>query len=371
MKIGIDARLLNYRRGMGNVLYNYLSQLSTLPSEFEYVLFTDSPAIQPPFSLPDHFRVVSIQPAFYPFWEQILLPRAAQTYQIDLLHCPANTGPLLLSSKIKLVVTINDVMYLLPQHQLPGSRVLYQQLGRIYRKFVVPKIAQQADKILTISEFSKSDILRLIQVPATKVKVAYLASGVQVNLNTVTAHFSPAVPYLMALGAADPRKNTRLLIEVFARLVREGVFSGQLRLVGMPEKYSSEYRALAQTLEVEPLVLFYDYVNESELAQLYSSSTAFLYPSLYEGFGLPVLEAMSYGTPVITSNTTAIPEVAGDAALLIDPTSADELYAAVQHLLSKPDVRQQMIQRGYAQAARFSWQKMTHEYLALYREVLR
>jgi glycosyltransferase involved in cell wall biosynthesis len=369
-RIGIDARLLNYRRGMGNVLYNYLSQLAILPPEFEYVLFTDSPATRLPFSLPEHFHIVPMQPGFYPFWEQVLLPKKAHKLGVNLLHCLANTGPLFLPSNIKLVVTINDVMFLLPQHQLPGSRVLFQQLGRIYRSFVVPKVARRADKIITISQYSKSDILRLIDVPSTKVEVAYLAPGVRSNTNTFATQPLPEIPYLMALGATDPRKNTRLVMEVFARLSRDGRFAGQLRLVGLPEKYSAELRELAQTLKIESQVLFYDFVSESELAHLYHGSTAFLYPSLYEGFGLPVLEAMSYGAPVITSNTTSIPEVAGDAALLVNPTSADELYSATSQLLSNPDLRQQLIQRGYAQAARFSWQEMTHAYLALYREVL-
>jgi glycosyltransferase involved in cell wall biosynthesis len=389
LHIGIDARLIHYRRGMGTVVYSLINEwvrfittpCDDAPIPFRLTLYVDSAravTAAAPFAN-DHVSVRQFGPAFYPLWEQWLLPRQVLKDEVDVLYCPANTAPIFLPAPIKLALTIHDVMYLLPQGQLPTSPSLYQRLGRHYRRWVVPKAARRANLIVTDSQFSRRDILqylgRSLSTSADAIQVVTLAAAAEYgpqlpeNVALGLAQLKVRPPYILGLGAIDPRKNTTRLIEAFAQLENR---SQKLVITGLDPAAQAYFGKLAQQygLNLGNDVILLGFVSERELAALYAGATLLLYPSLYEGFGLPVLEAMACGTPVITSNTSSIPEIAGEAALLIDPTDITAMSNAMQRLIDEPNLRQQLIESGRVRASQFNWQFSAKLMLTLLSKVV-
>lgn len=389
LHIGIDARLIHYRRGMGTVVYSLINEwvrfittpCDDAPIPFRLTLYVDSAravTAAAPFAN-DHVSVRQFGPAFYPLWEQWLLPRQVLKDEVDVLYCPANTAPIFLPAPIKLALTIHDVMYLLPQGQLPTSPSLYQRLGRHYRRWIVPKAARRANLIVTDSQFSRRDILqylgRSLSTSAVAIQVVTLAAAAEYgpqlpeNVALGLAQLKVRPPYILGLGAIDPRKNTTRLIEAFAQLKNR---TQKLVVTGLDLAAQTYFGKLAQQygLNLGNDVILLGFVSERELATLYTGATLLLYPSLYEGFGLPVLEAMACGTPVIASNTSSIPEIAGEAALLIDPTDIMAMSNAMQRLIDEPSLCQQLIESGRVRASQFNWQFSAKLMLTLLSKVV-
>jgi len=389
LHIGIDARLIHYRRGMGTVVYSLINEwvrfitplYDDAPTPFRLTLYVDSArAVTAAATFAnDYVTVRQLGPAFYPLWEQWLLPRQALKDRVDVLYCPANTAPIFLAAPIKLALTIHDVMYLLPQGQLPTSPSLYQRVGRHYRRWIVPKAARRADLIVTDSQFSRRDILqylgRSLSTSAAAIQVVTLAAAAEygpqlpekITLGLAQLKVSP--PYILGLGAIDPRKNTARLIEAFAQLKNR---TQKLVITGLDPAAQAYFGKLAQQygLNLGNDVILLGFVSEHELAALYAGATLLLYPSLYEGFGLPVLEAMACGAPVIASNTSSIPEIAGEAALFINPTDITAMSNAMQRLIDEPNLRQQLIESGRVRASQFNWQFSAKLMLTLLSKVV-
>lgn len=376
LRIGIDARLVTYRRGMGNVVFHLLHALSELGSDHHYMLYVDDPEAKR--FLPDspQFTMRVLRPSLYPLWEQLLLPLAAAGDRIEILHCPANTGPLGLSASISMVLTVHDVMYLLPTSQIPASSSLYQRLGRAYRRAVVPTAARRATAVMTDSEHSRRDLVSLVGPPPGLLTVVPLAPGSAywstadpVTLAAVLSEYGLDRPFVLALGAVDPRKNTTRVIEAFAEVRRRVTEPILLAVVGLPPAGRARYEQIAADLGVADAVRWAGFVPEEHLAALYGAAELLAYPSLYEGFGLPVVEAMACGTPVVTSPVGSIPEVAGDAALMVDPKDTGALAATIQRLLVSPQLRQDLVARGRERLRLFSWDRAARMTLAVYERV--
>ncbi|MEI8167913.1 MAG: glycosyltransferase, partial [Chloroflexales bacterium] len=241
LRIGIDARLVTYRRGMGNVVYHLLHAIAATDSEHYYMLYVDDPAAANVLPKTPRFTMRVLRPALYPLWEQVLLPLAAHGDRIDVLHCPANTGPLNRSSSVGMVLTVHDVMYMLPASQLPSSSSLYQRMGRLYRRLIVPSAVRRASAIMTDSEHSRQDIVRLIGAPPCPMTVVPLAPGTvyqsRADLATIAAvraAYGLKQPFILTLGGIDPRKNTARVIEAFAQLCRRVAQPPLLAVVGLP-----------------------------------------------------------------------------------------------------------------------------------------
>ena len=374
MKIGIDARLLSYRRGMGNFLYNLLVELHSLDSENSYVLYTDKPVDDAlTFTNAPQIRVLSVP--VYLLWEQVALPLVAIRDNLDILHCPANTGPLYLPKSVKLVLTIHDVMYMLPTSVLPSSPSPYQRLGRLYRRVVVRSVARRADAIVTDSNYSRQDILQYLNVEEDKTHVVWIAPNRACRvitdkngLNKVRVKYGLNRPFILALAGIDPRKNTRRVIEAFALLLEDASTNYQLALVGLPPSAQQDFLQCAQELEAANQIVFTGFIPEKDLVALYNLAQVFVYPSLYEGFGLPVLEAMACGTPVVTSPVSSIPEVAGEAALFVDPANVAEISQGIIQVLASKELARRLQTLGFAQVSRFSWQRTAMEMLRIYGE---
>ena len=296
---------------------------------------------------------------------------------VDILHCTGNTAPISLPKRIKLITTIHDVMYLKDYSELPKSASLYQRMGRVYRKIIVPRAARHVSMLLTVSEFSKNDILKHIpELDKKRIKTIHEAAGESYRqidkvkaLEYVNRMLNISGNYVLALGALDPRKNTELLIKSVLDLKQKNIMIEKLVIVGIPNWKESQFFRMIKGSKFETEILFTDYVSEEDLTCLYNGATVFLYPSLYEGFGIPPLEAMTCGVPVITSNTTSIPEVVGDAAVLINPQNGEELTEALLTLLSDETLRNTLRKRGFERANQFSWLKMAKQTLEAYQEV--
>jgi glycosyltransferase involved in cell wall biosynthesis len=378
MRIAFDARLVTYRRGIGNFVFHLIQQYAHLAPEYEFILYVDSERAYSNIPKCPHCRVRQLGHLPYPIWEQVLLPIALHYDRPDILHCPANTGPLWIPPGIRLVQTINDVIYLLPTHVLSTSPTLYHRLGREYRRLVAPRVAQQAKAIITISAYSRQDILKYLEVPESKLHVILGAPNSacrvmkeKAALAAVRTKYSLDAPFVLALGAIDPRKNTARIIKAYARFRQQSPGRYQLALIGLPPAGIVRFQRLAKSLKVADDVVLASFVPEDDLVGLYNAAEMLVYPSLYEGFGLPVLEAMACGTPVIASPSGSIPEVAGDAALLIDPNDPDALARAMIQVALDNRLRQRLIELGFEQARKFSWEKAAMETLNIYKECMR
>lgn len=373
MRVGIDARFITRhpRRGIGNYSLHLVAALVKLSPETDFFLYI---------SIPDHEGVLPTGPNVtvrrlampaYPLWEQLALPRAARADRLDLLHCLGNTAPMFMPKGVRLVLSLMDVMFLQAGEFVPKPTNRYQALGRHYRRVVAPSCARAAAHLITISAFSRQDILQLIPgLDPARVHVTHLScDAVFSQMRGAAAGPDGAAarrPYIFALGADDPRKNTLRLVHAYLGLLGTQGFEHDLIISGYANwELSEAYRAVKQAGATDR-VKFLGFIAISELVALYRGAALFVYPSLYEGFGIPVLEAFSAGCPVIASNVTSIPEVGGDAALYVDPLSVDEIAQAISRAVADGALRASLSRRGYAQAARFSWEQTARQTLALY-----
>ena len=305
-------------------------------------------------------------------WENCQIPRLAGRDRVKLLHIPAFAPPIL--KKSRLVVTVHDLIGMLFSNQLGGASAFY------WGKWL-PFTVKQADFLIADSEHTRRDIVTHLGIPEKKVRVIY--PGVPENfapavseaiLKTVQSRLGIRGPYFLFVGTLEPRKNLKRVLEAF-RLFLDKIRDAerfQLVVAGSRDfAHGRFFKDLAKELSFEPnQILFTGYLEQEELNALYARALAFVYPSLYEGFGFPVLEAMASGAPVLTSNTTSIPEVAGDAALLVNPVNITEISEGMKRLAEEEPYRQSLIEKGFQRTRRFSWRKTAEETLDVYRDLL-
>jgi glycosyltransferase involved in cell wall biosynthesis len=267
------------------------------------------------------------------------------------------------------VTTVHDLSYaLFPDDAPPRDKLV---LGRL-----LPMSVRKAKAVIVVSQNTRKDIVQRFRVPDERINVIYEAAPPHIRrvttvdeLERVRARYGIKGDFVLAVGNLQPRKNLSRLVEAFA-VVRRSRVPAQLAIVGQARWRESEAMRLVQERGLTKDVIFTGYVPDADLPGLYSGAAAFAYPSLYEGFGLPVLEAMTCGAPVITSNTSSLPEVAGDAALQVDPTSVRALAEAMQAILTQGDLATRLSQRGLRRAAMFSWERAAQQTLEVYERVL-
>jgi glycosyltransferase involved in cell wall biosynthesis len=377
MRIGIDAHFASYElRGMGKYVLHLVLGLVQSDEYNEYVIYGD-PGVFAPLRGRANVKFRNPKGLPYPVWEQLVLPIWVRQDRLDILHCAANTAPLALPRHLRLVITIHDVMYLLPASVLSASNVFRQRLGNFYRRVVVPRVARRADLIITVSEFSKREIVDCLRILPGRIRVIYEAidsrfASLADAIASPPKEFGGEIldaPFILALGAGDPRKNTLGVIRAFASRWRDLPNQEKLVIVGLRDWRSSTAYSLVHELGLEKRVLFGGYVSEGLLAWLYTSSRCFLYPTLYEGFGFPPLEAMACGVPVITSDCTSVSEIAGDAAILVDPSSEEAIGNALVQVLRDESLRMQLIERGRARVQKFTWHETARKTMRVYEEL--
>jgi glycosyltransferase involved in cell wall biosynthesis len=272
-----------------------------------------------------------------------------------------------------------DVMFLQSGEFVPKPTTLYQKIGRWYRRIVSPRCSRKSAAVITISDFSKRDIIQFIPgLDPSRLAVTHLACDLSFTdlgeaklIDSIkTLGSMPNGPFLLCLGADDPRKNTLRMVQAFLKLLRENGVAESLVVAGYKNWETSLAYKEVQKAGAMDKVKFLAFVPMSELVSLYRQATLFAYPSLYEGFGIPILEAFSTGCPVVASGTTSIPEVGGEAALYINPESVADLAAAMLRLINDQSLREKMIGLGRARAAQFNWDRVAKQTIDVYLQCL-
>lgn len=365
-KIAIDAHMVGERE-TGNETYvvGLAGALGRLGGH-NYTLLTPKPGVLPATlrSLP-HLSVRPFPnlPSFLRI--PLLYPRLARRDGIDLLHMTYIAPP---RSPCPVVVTVHDVSYrIFPEYFSPRVRLL---LG-----LLVGVSVRRAARVITVSESARRDIVRFYRVPPEHVAVTPEAAGEQFTpqpseeVSRVREKYSLPPSYILAVGNVQPRKNLARLVEAFAAVASHAPDT-VLALAGRSGWRGSEVEAAVRRLGLERRVLFTGYVHDGDLPALYTGATIFCYPSLYEGFGLPPLEAMACGAPTVTSNVASLPEVVGDAALTVEPLSVTAIIGALRRMLDDAALREEYRARGLARAALFSWERTAQLTRKVYDEVL-
>ena len=368
MRIAIDARKLR-DYGIGTYIRNLLRHLSRLDRENEYVLLCRQEDCAITATLGENFRSVKEQSAAYSVREQLRIPLDLRRERADLFHAPHYVLPPLIGCRS--VVTIHDCIHLRFPQYLP-SRV-----GYAYARASLWAATHKAQRILTVSEASKRDILRYFRIPEQKIDVIPNAIDERFNappsadeIERVKERYQLNDPFVLYAGNIKPHKNLERLIEAFHMFRRPGLEHVKLLIIGDEiSKYATLRRAVHR-LKLHKHVRFFGFVPHETLAVLYRLAAVFVFPSLYEGFGLPPLEAMASGAPVITSNVSSLPEVVGDAALLIDPYRPESIAEAIGRVLTDDALRLQLKERGLIRARHFSWDRSVRRVHEIYGEVL-
>jgi glycosyltransferase involved in cell wall biosynthesis len=368
VRIAIDARKL-HDFGIGTYIRNVLVELAALDQGTEYIVLcrpADADAVN---DLGANFRAVSETARPYSLGEQVWIPLSLVREGAHLLHEPHYVLPP--ATRCRTVVTIHDCIHLTFPEYLPG------RLAHVYARTSMWSAVHKSDRILTVSEASKRDILRFFDVPASKISVIYnaidarfLAPPDEERMDQIRQRYQLDHPFVLYVGNIKQHKNLERLIEAFGRARAGGL--AELKLVIIGDEIS-KYPPLRQSVHRHRLdkhVRFLGFQPYDTLAAFYRLARAFAFPSLYEGFGLPPLEAMACGTPVVTSNVSSLPEVAGGAAILVDPYDPASIAAGITRAVTDESTRADLITRGLARAREFSWSQSVAATHRIYMDVL-
>lgn len=368
MPIVIDARKL-HDFGIGTYIRNLVTELGALDRETPYVLLTRPGDVPTAAAAGPNFRAVVERSRPYSLGEQWHVPRAAARLGARLLHEPHYVLPPL--TRCKTVVTIHDCIHLRFPEYLP-SRAAFA-----YAHAMIRLAARKADRVLTVSDASKRDILHYTGVAADKVVVVH--NGLDARfaivpdadaIDRVQQRFQLDHPFVLYVGNIKPHKNLERLIAAFASMRGDGPDGLKLVVIGDETSKHPGLRQAVHRHRLDKHVRFFGFQPAATLVTFYRLARAFVFPSLYEGFGLPPLEAMANGTPVVTSNVSSLPEVAGDAALLVDPYDVGAIADGIRRAVTDEPLRQELIARGRIRAREFSWARAAADTLAVYRQVL-
>jgi glycosyltransferase involved in cell wall biosynthesis len=372
MRIAVDATALPRRAGgAGNYILRLVDALGKLNTSDRFYVIAKHGDV-------DRLRSGDGRNGFEPVavrlrnrphrlvWEQTMLPMLLRRLEIDLLHSPHYTMPI--ASRAARVVTFHDLIFFLhPEYHDRIKVLFFQQMIR--------RAAAAADHVITDSASTSADAARLLGMDPARLTTVHLAADVRFRrvddrsaVDAVLARYRLTPPFLLAVCTIEPRKNLIGAIRAF-RMLRGKGFNGRLAIAGARGwQVGAVFEEAAR--ELGDAVAFLGYVPDDELPILYSACELFLYPSFYEGFGLPVLEAMACGAAVVTSDRSSMPEIAGDAALLCDPARAEDIAAKAGSVLADDGLRRSLGERAMRRARLFSWDKTAEQTYAVYRRVL-
>lgn len=369
MKIAIEAQRIfrPNKHGMDYVILECIRELQKEDFNNEYYILV-SPGIDVCLTETPNFHIIKVKMSFYPFWEQIGLLRILKKIKPDVLHCTSNTAPLFCN--IPLVLTLHDIIFLGKKEK--GNFSFYQNLGWYYRRLIVPQILPKCKKIITVSFNQYNNIISTFPFLKEKLTVIYNGFGDQYQIITdsrIIAQKYINKPFLFHLGNTDPRKNTRGVLRAYALYLKKTTHPKYLLIGSIKSKFIEQILQEEHLHEIKPFLVLIGYIPNEDLPAIYNEAFAFLYPSFTEGFGIPILEAMACGTPVITSNLSAMPEIAGRDAILINPYKENEIVDAIFHLENNDDFYQQQVKHGLHQIQKFSWKKTAISLLSIYKQI--
>jgi glycosyltransferase involved in cell wall biosynthesis len=369
MRIAIDTRKLN-DFGIGTYVRHLVKYLPKIDPESEYLLISRAEDRDSIHALSPDSRMVPVSSHNYSISEHLTIPAKLRRLRADLYHSPHYVFPFF--TPCPSVVTVHDVIHLLFPQYLPS------RLAGHYARFMIRRALDKAELILTVSDASKRDLLTFFDVRPEKIKV--VPNGINSTitkslsdeeLDRVRERYQIKGRTVLFVGNIKPHKNVERLIAAFAK-VRENPGLSNLTLIVVGDdisKYPSLRRAVVRH-QVRGNVRFFGFVPEMTLVALYKIADVFAFPSLYEGFGLPPLEAMANGTPVVTSNISSLPEVVGDAALTVDPYNIDDIASSIRRILEDEHLKARLIAAGYERARRYSWQQSVIQIHQAYQQAL-
>jgi glycosyltransferase involved in cell wall biosynthesis len=286
---------------------------------------------------------------FYPFWEQFRVPRLLRSHNMDVFLAPYNTAPLRLPRRVRLVLVVHDLIFL---DHLPLSQSLYQNAGGLYRRLVVPQAVRRSEIILTVSSYTSNRLTAVLGVEPGRIRV--IPNSIDEPWFFAGAARKTFDRYVLVVAGEAPSKNLLRGLVAFARcvsLLKDE--SLKLKVAGVKGKFHPLYRAEAHRLGIAERVEFLSYLPDEEMRRLYRNAALFLMPSLAEGFGIPVLEAMASGTPVAASASTCLQEVGGNAVRYFNPILIEDMAATMRDILSDPALQAAMSEGGLLQARKF------------------
>ncbi|MFA7490931.1 MAG: glycosyltransferase family 1 protein [Mariniphaga sp.] len=358
MKIAVNTRLLlrGKLEGMGWFSFETLKRLTQNHPEHQFIFIFDRPYAQE-FIFSDNITpVVAGPPARHPFlfyiWFDFQIPRLLKKYQADLFLSP--DGYLSLRTDIPQLAVIHDISFIHRPDDLPW-------LKRRYYNWFFPRFARKAKRIATVSNYSKEDIVRSFQIEPKKIDVVY--DGYNTNFKPISPDlqqkvrekYSGGLPYFLFVGALHPRKNIAGLMKAFDVFKSNENHPVKLLIVGGEMHRTSDIFETWGKMRFKDEVVFTGRVSTKELIHIFGAALALAYVPFFEGFGIPIAEAMSAGIPVICSNTTSMPEVGGDAVLYADPYDVEDITSALQEMSQNPRLRNELIEKGFEQKKKFSW----------------
>ena len=370
MRIGIEAQRIfrKNKHGMDYVVLQEIKELQQIDSENEFYVFV-KPGEDRCVESSKNIHVIELNCPSYPLWEQWALPMAAKKYGIEILHCTSNTAPIWCD--IPLVLTLHDIIFLEPRDKQNHS--LYQNMGWLYRRFNVPKILNKCRRIITVSNFEMENIISKLDIPRERMAMIYNGYNEWFkpteDKKEVYKKYIAESGYFFFLGNTDPKKNTERTLVAYSKYLEQSDVKRKLLMADLDPDYLNGIIERNHIENIRDDIVMPGYIVNSDLPYIYNNAYAFLYTSLRESFGIPLLEAMACGTPVITSNTSSMPEIGGKDAILVNPENSDEITEMMLRLETDQDFYKQQRLIGLERAKLFSWRKTAENLLKLYQEV--
>lgn len=372
MRIGIEAQRIfrKNKHGMDYVVLQEIKELQQIDHVNEYYVFV-KPGEDHCVESTKNVHVIELKCPSYPLWEQWALPKAAKKYALDILHCTSNTAPVWCD--IPLVLTLHDIIFLEPRDK--NNKSLYQNMGWFYRRWNVPRILSKCRRIITVSNFEMENIISKLGIPRKRMVMIYNGYNEwfkpidNCELPEVISQELTAKNFFFFLGNTDPKKNTERTLVAYSNYLKQSQIKRKLLMADLAPEYLNGIIERNHIGNIREHIVMPGYIVNSDLPLIFNNAFAFLYTSLRESFGIPLLEAMACGTPVITSNTSSMPEIGGANAILVNPENCDEITTMMLRLESDQVFYERQRQIGLERAKLFSWKKTAENLLNLYQEV--
>ena len=370
MKIAIEAQRIfrTNKHGMDFVALETIRELQKLDHIHEYYILV-APGEDHCLEESANFHIIEIKCPTYPLWEQVALPLAIRKIKPEIVHCTSNTAPLFCPAR--LILTLHDIIFL--EKRVHNNKSMYQNMGWYYRRFVVPRILKKCKQIITVSQFECHRIRETLHLPEEQIIAIHNGFSERFHpldsVYDITKKYIPAQEYLFFLGNTDPKKNTPRTLKAYSVYVQQSAHPLPLLIADLKEEIIHQILKQEGIENIKNMLYSPGYIPHSDLPAIYNGARTFLYTSLRESFGIPLLEAMACGTPVITSNTSAIPEIAGDGAILVDPLDANAIARELLKLETDFSYRNQQIAYGLERSKLFSWQHTAEQLLKIYESI--
>ena len=370
MRIGIEAQRIfrNNKHGMDYVVLEEIKELQKSDNRNEYFVFV-APGEDHCLHDSKNVHIIEIGSNFYPLWEQFSLPRAVNQLNLDMLHCTSNTAPIL--CKIPMILTLHDIIFLEPRDK--SNKSLYQNMGWLYRRFVVPRILKKCKRIITVSEFEYNNIISQLNIPEEKMVMIYNGYNEWFkpveDIELIYQQYIEEPGYFFFLGNTDPKKNTERTLIAYSHYLEKSNVKRKLLMADLDRSFLDDIIERNHIENIKDYMVIPGYIKNADLPYVYNNAFAFLYTSLRESFGIPLLEAMACGTPVITSNTSSMPEIGGSEALMVNPQNADEITEKMLLLEEDNIIYQKQKEIGIRRAQQFSWKYTAEQLLTVYEDV--